>query len=85
MVLPSKVKPRQKTTKKILKRTRVIEVITTAPEEDEDVLPPTWARANEGSYSLLSPETEDKLLLVDENDEESFSHFMVDGFGKQIM
>ncbi|KAF9769479.1 hypothetical protein IL306_013086 [Fusarium sp. DS 682] len=79
-------RPKQKTTKKILKRTRVIEVITSAPEEDNvDVLPPTWAKAGQGLYSKLLPETEDRLLLMDENDEESFSHFLVDGAGRQIM
>ncbi|KAH6961173.1 hypothetical protein DER45DRAFT_560273 [Fusarium avenaceum] len=80
------IKPRQKTTKKILKRTRVIEVITSAPEEDDvHVLPPTWAKAGEGVYSKLPPETVDRLFLMDENDEESFSHFLVDGAGRQIM
>ncbi|KAF4336282.1 hypothetical protein FBEOM_9834 [Fusarium beomiforme] len=79
-------KPKPKTTKKILKRTRVIEVITSAPEEDNvDILPPTWAKAGQGLYSKLLPETEDRLLLMDENDEESFSHFLVDGAGRQIM
>ncbi|KAM0427538.1 hypothetical protein ACHAPT_007498 [Fusarium lateritium] len=85
VLINSKAKSKHKTTKKILKRTRVIEVITTAPEDDEDVLPPTWAKAGEGLYSKLLPETEDRSLLMDENDEESFSHFSVDGFGKQIM
>jgi hypothetical protein len=79
-------KHKQKTTKKILKRTRVIEVITSAPEEDNvNVLPATWAKAGEGLYSKLPPETEDRSLLKDENDEESFSHFFVDGAGRQIM
>ncbi|KNA94376.1 hypothetical protein FOXG_00448 [Fusarium oxysporum f. sp. lycopersici 4287] len=79
-------KPKQKTTKKILKRTRVIEVITSAPEEDNvDILPPTWAKAGQGLYSQLLPDTEDRSLLMDENDEESFSHFLVDGAGRQIM
>ncbi|KAJ3470819.1 hypothetical protein MRS44_000918 [Fusarium solani] len=85
VIISSKARSKHKTTKKILKRTRVIEVITTAPEEDEDILPPTWARAGEGLYAKLAPETEDRSLLMDENDEESFSHFSVDGFGKQIM
>lgn len=86
-VLTSKAnKPKQKTTKKILKRTRVIEVITSAPEEDNvNVLPATWAKAGEGLYSKLPPETEDRSLLKDENDEESFSHFFVDRAGRQIM
>ncbi|KAI8718941.1 hypothetical protein NCS52_00674200 [Fusarium sp. LHS14.1] len=85
VIISSKARSKHKTTKKILKRTRVIEVITTAPEDDEDILPPTWARAGEGLYAKLVPETEDRSLLMDENDEESFSHFRVDGFGKQIM
>jgi hypothetical protein len=79
-------KHRQRTTKKILKRTRVIEVITSAPEEDNvNVLPPTWAKAGEGLYSKLLPETEDRSILMDDNDEESFSHFLVDRAGRQIM
>ncbi|KAJ4271957.1 hypothetical protein NW762_000666 [Fusarium torreyae] len=86
VLLNKNTKPKQKTTKKILKRTRVIEVITTAPEEDNvDILPPTWAKAGEGLYSKLPPETEDRLFLMDDNDEESFSHFLVDGAGRQIM
>lgn len=79
-------KQKQKTTKKILKRTRVIEVITSAPEEDNvNVLPATWAKAGKGLYSKLPLETEDRSLLKDENDEESFSHFFVDRAGRQIM
>ncbi|KAJ4314993.1 hypothetical protein N0V84_008619 [Fusarium piperis] len=85
VLISSKARSKQKTTKKILKRTRVIEVITTAPEDDDDILPPTWAKAGEGLYAKLAPETQDRSLLMDENDEESFSHFSVDGFGKQIM
>lgn len=74
-----------KATKKILKRTRVIEVVTDdAPGFNEDVLPATWMRANEGMYSKLAADVDDGSLLVDENDEESFSHFMVDGLGKQV-
>ncbi|KAJ3523159.1 hypothetical protein NM208_g12561 [Fusarium decemcellulare] len=83
VLIPGRVRPK-KTTKKILKRTRVIEVVTTA-QEDQDVLPETWAKAGEGLYSKLPPETEDRGLLMDENDEESFSHFLVDGLGKQIV
>lgn len=85
-VLLNKARPRpNKATKKILKRTRVIEVVADLPGEDADVLPPTWAKANEGLYGKLLPETEDRLFLLDENDEESFSHFLVDSFGKQIV
>ncbi|GKT98786.1 hypothetical protein FLAG1_05519 [Fusarium langsethiae] len=86
VLLSKAAKHKQKTTKKILKRTRVIEVITSAPEEDNvNVLPPTWAKAGDGMYSKLLPETEDRSTLMDDNDEESFSHFLVDGAGRQIM
>ncbi|KAH7171032.1 hypothetical protein EDB81DRAFT_635896 [Dactylonectria macrodidyma] len=86
-VLPNaKARPKAKATKKILKRTRVIEVVTDMPGVDDDVLPPTWAKADTGMYAkLLLPDTEDKSLLLDENDEESFSHFFVDSLGKQIV
>ncbi|KAK7422613.1 hypothetical protein QQZ08_009419 [Neonectria magnoliae] len=85
VILNGKARLKVKATKKILKRTRVIEVVADMPGEDEDVLPPTWRKSNEGIYATLVPDTEDDSLLVDENDEESFSHFMVDGFGKQIV
>ncbi|KAF7562209.1 hypothetical protein G7046_g1923 [Stylonectria norvegica] len=81
----NKAKQRPKAMRKILKRTRVIEVMTDIPDEEGDVLPPTWARAGEGLYAKLAPETEDRGFLLDENDEESFSHFLVDGFGQQIV
>ncbi|KAH6898662.1 hypothetical protein B0T10DRAFT_555963 [Thelonectria olida] len=84
-VVLAKSKTKVKATKKILKRTRVIEVITDAPGVNEDRLPPTWPKANEGMYSKLASDIEDRSLLMDENDEESFSHFMVDSFGKQVM
>ncbi|KAH6997955.1 hypothetical protein BKA56DRAFT_566511 [Ilyonectria sp. MPI-CAGE-AT-0026] len=86
VILNGKAKLKANATKKILKRTRVIEVVTDMPGEDVDVLPPTWAKANEGLYAkLLLPDTEDNGFLLDENDEESFSHFLVDSFGKQIV
>ena len=81
----SKAKNRPKKTKKILKRTRVLEVMTDFPDGEEDVLPPNWAKANEGMYAKIAPETEDRAFLLDENDEESFSQFLVDSFGKQIV
>ncbi|KAH7163146.1 hypothetical protein B0J13DRAFT_518385 [Dactylonectria estremocensis] len=86
-VLPNaKARLKAKATKKILKRTRVIEVVTDMPGLDDDVLPPTWAKADKGMYAeLLLPDTEDTSLLLDENDEESFSHFLVDNLGKQIV
>ena len=84
-VLINKTRQRPRATKKILKRTRVIEVVADLPGEDYDVMPPTWAKANEGLYAKIPPETEDRGFLLDENDEESFSHFLVDNFGKQIV
>lgn len=47
-------------------------------------LPPTWPKAGEGLYAKLAPEDEDRAFLQDDNDEEAFSHFMVDRFGKQM-
>ncbi|KAI9171492.1 Succinate--hydroxymethylglutarate CoA-transferase [Paramyrothecium foliicola] len=52
---------------------------------EEDTLPPTWRKAGEGLYAKLAPEVDDRAFLVDENDEESFSQFMVDREGKQII
>jgi len=54
-------------------------------EEEEDALPPTWPKAGEGLYAKLPPENEDRRFLEDENDEEAFSHFMVDKEGKQMV
>lgn len=76
---------KQNATKKILKRTRVIEVTTDVQDENEDALPPSWPKAGEGLYAKLPPETEDRQFLIDENDEESFSHFLVDNLGKQVV
>ncbi|UNI21157.1 hypothetical protein JDV02_007172 [Purpureocillium takamizusanense] len=56
-----------------------------AEEEEMDALPPTWPKAGEGLYAKLPPESEDRLLLEDDNDEEAFSHFMVDKGGKQMV
>lgn len=53
-------------------------------EGEEDSLPPTWPKAGEGLYAKLPPEDEDRAFLEDDNDEEAFSHFMVDKFGKQM-
>lgn len=47
-------------------------------------LPPTWPRAGEGLYAKLPAEDEDREFLADDNDEEAFSHFMVDKMGKQM-
>ncbi|GKT48237.1 uncharacterized protein ColSpa_08418 [Colletotrichum spaethianum] len=53
-------------------------------EDDDDALPESWPKAGHGLYAKLKPEKEDSLLF-DDNDEEAFSHFMVDKEGKQIM
>ncbi|KAL7946013.1 hypothetical protein V8C42DRAFT_322225 [Trichoderma barbatum] len=83
-VLESRVKHKHKASKKTIK-------ITSIPQEEEspvmdfrDSLPPMWPKAGEGLYAKLSPEDEDRAFLLDENDEEAFSHFGVDKFGKQI-
>lgn len=79
--------PKPSAVKKVLKRTRTIEVPadTLMATDEEDVLPPTWKKAGEGLYALLPPETEDRALLLETNDEEAFSHFMVDKAGHQII
>lgn len=52
---------------------------------EEDAVPTTWPTAGEGLYAQLIPEVEDRKFLVEENDEEAFSHFMVDKMGRQIV
>ncbi|UKZ79638.1 hypothetical protein TrVFT333_007398 [Trichoderma virens FT-333] len=83
-VLEPRVKHKHKASKKTIK-------IASIPKEEEspltdyrDSLPPMWPKAGEGLYAKLSPEDEDRAFLLDENDEEAFSHFGVDKFGKQI-
>ncbi|KAK4085321.1 uncharacterized protein Triagg1_311 [Trichoderma aggressivum f. europaeum] len=83
-VIESRAKHKHKTSKKTIK-------IAPIPLEEEsqlmdygDSLPPMWPKAGEGLYAKLSPEDEDRAFLLDENDEEAFSHFGVDKFGKQI-
>ncbi|OHW93475.1 PHD-finger domain-containing protein [Colletotrichum incanum] len=80
-------KQRSKTggVRKILK-TAPAEVAALAAddEDDDDALPESWPKAGHGLYAKLKPEREDPLLF-DDNDEEAFSHFMVDKEGKQIM
>ncbi|PNY27335.1 Uncharacterized protein TCAP_02737, partial [Tolypocladium capitatum] len=80
-----------KGSRKVLKRITVMRTEDEAPAEDreegdeeEDSLPPTWPKAGEGLYAKLPPEDEDRTFLEDDNDEEAFSHFMVDRFGKQM-
>ena len=90
--------PRQRHSNKLLKKIVKLVVPATdaaadneslaeeaAAEEDENSLPPTWPKAGEGMYAKLAPEVDDREFLADENDEEAFSHFMVDKFGRQII
>ena len=75
---------------KPLKRSRLAEevVVEDVPQEeevDEDAPPPTWPKGGEGLYAKLVPETQDGSFLADSNDEEAFSHFMVDKMGRQIV
>ncbi|OAA45350.1 hypothetical protein BBO_03928 [Beauveria brongniartii RCEF 3172] len=56
-------------------------VLQEVESEDEELLPPTWPGAGEGLYAALPPENQDTLYLADEGDDDSFSHFMVDGLG----
>ncbi|KAK2056173.1 hypothetical protein LY76DRAFT_627857 [Colletotrichum caudatum] len=52
--------------------------------DDDDALPESWPKAGHGLYAKLKPEREDPLLF-DDNDEEAFSHFMVDEQGRQVV
>ncbi|KAK2593125.1 hypothetical protein QQS21_009174 [Conoideocrella luteorostrata] len=87
-LLNPKARQRQKHEKKGLKRlilTQNGEGIPAAEEEkhgEKEVLPPTWPKAGKGLYSDLPPETDDRTFLTDDNDDESFSQFMVDSLGK---
>lgn len=77
---------KQPAVKRPQKRSQLAEeMVVENPEDLEDAPPPTWPRAGEGLYAKLVPETEDRGFLADENDEEAFSHFMVDKLGRQII
>ncbi|PHH80527.1 hypothetical protein CDD82_1695 [Ophiocordyceps australis] len=65
---------------------KVVEVVEVGEEEVQDSLPPTWPKAGEGLYSgLLSPDNDPGAFMVDQDDEEAFSHFMVEEVGKQMV
>lgn len=83
-ILESRTKNKHKISKKTVKIAPVIQVGESPSMEDGDALPPMWPKAGEGLYAKLSPEDEDRAFLLDDNDEEAFSHFGVDRFGKQI-
>lgn len=83
-MLESRIKHKHKVLKKTIKPAPV-PVEEESPSTDyQDALPPLWPKAGEGLYAKLCPEDEDRAFLLDENDEEAFSHFGVDKFGKQI-
>ncbi|GAO15535.1 hypothetical protein UVI_02020550 [Ustilaginoidea virens] len=81
---------RQKNAKKAFKRLILAQSGPNEQADEEDAyaedetLPPTWPKAGEGLYAKLPPETEDRALLMDENDDEAFSQFLVDKFGKPV-
>ncbi|KAL7935367.1 hypothetical protein V8C35DRAFT_299279 [Trichoderma chlorosporum] len=83
-VLESRVKHKHKVSKKTIKLVSVPKEEESPSMDYDDSLPPMWPKAGEGMYAKLSPEDEDRAFLLDENDEEAFSHFGVDKFGKQI-
>ncbi|KHN99964.1 uncharacterized protein MAM_01888 [Metarhizium album ARSEF 1941] len=87
-VLNPKSRQRQKNAKKALKRLIMAQHEVDTPEDEDvegDALPPTWPRAGQGLYSKLPPETKDRAFLTDDNDDESFSHFMLDNLGKPMV
>ncbi|OLN88293.1 hypothetical protein CCHL11_00190 [Colletotrichum chlorophyti] len=81
---------RPKPSKQRSKTGGVRKILKTAPagavdeDDDDDVLPESWPKPGHGLYARLKPEKDDPVLY-DNNDEEAFSHFMVDKQGKQIM
>ncbi|KAH8131773.1 hypothetical protein LI328DRAFT_138380 [Trichoderma asperelloides] len=83
-ILESRTKNKHKISKKMVKIAPVIQAEESPVMDDGDSLPPMWPKTGEGLYAKLSPEDEDRAFLLDDNDEEAFSHFGVDKFGKQI-
>ncbi|KAL7803591.1 hypothetical protein V8C44DRAFT_271627 [Trichoderma aethiopicum] len=83
-VLESRIKHKHKVLKKTIKAAPVPQEEESPSMDYQDALPPLWPKAGEGLYAKLHPEDEDRAFLLDENDEEAFSHFGVDKFGKQI-
>lgn len=79
-----KAKHKHKSAKKIVKAPPLPQAVEEPPEESRGSLPPTWPRAGNGLYAKLRPEHEDRAFLLDENDDEAFSHFRVDKSGKQV-
>lgn len=79
-----------------LKRSRLAQEVDNDQEnvqgngvEEEDVEvenppPPMWPQPGEGLYAKLALETDDRSLLADDNDEEAFSHFLVNKMGRQV-
>ncbi|KAL6904365.1 hypothetical protein GGI43DRAFT_317797 [Trichoderma evansii] len=84
IILESRTKSKHKISKKMVKMAPIIQAEESPLMDDGDSLPPMWPKAGEGLYAKLSPEDEDRAFLLDDNDEEAFSHFGVDKFGKQI-
>ncbi|KAG5994196.1 hypothetical protein E4U52_001390 [Claviceps spartinae] len=56
-----------------------------ADKAQKDALPPFWPKAGEGLYAKLPLETEDRRFLIDANDDDAFSQFMLDRAGKPVM
>ncbi|KAL6873085.1 hypothetical protein J3F83DRAFT_760101 [Trichoderma novae-zelandiae] len=83
-VIESRVKHKHKVSKKTIKAAPISQEDESPSLDYQDALPPMWPRPGEGLYAKLRPEDEDRAFLLDENDEEAFSHFGVDKFGKQI-
>ncbi|KAK1625489.1 hypothetical protein BDP81DRAFT_452940 [Colletotrichum phormii] len=82
---PSKQRSKTGGVRKILKTapTGAADQAAADAEDAEDALPDSWPKAGHGLYARLGPEKDDPMMY-DDNDEEAFSHFMVDKFGKQI-
>jgi hypothetical protein len=65
-------------------RTDSFQAVDLNEEENPYAVPPSWPQVGHGMYAKLPPESQDVHLLAEENDE-AFSHFMVDSEGKQML
>jgi hypothetical protein len=80
----AKQKSKSSAIKKVTKQAAAPTVAAPTAVDDDDVLPAAWPKPGHGLYAQLPPEKDDPFLM-DEDDVEAFSHFMVNQHGKQIV
>jgi hypothetical protein len=79
----SKQKPKPGIAKKVRLGSFQVFDVEAVENDDPDAMPASWPRAGNGMYAKLPPEQDDLKFLMEENDE-AFSHFMVDIHGKHV-